>query len=104
MSLSWGAVAGAFMAPFFYGLYWKRATHHGVVAGMVSGLVISILLFYQVGNQCAQVAGIYKALGGMTPPIAASIGMIVPFIVVPVVSMFTAPPKKELLDKAFSNI
>ncbi|MCX5634553.1 MAG: sodium/solute symporter [Planctomycetota bacterium] len=104
MSLSWGAVAGAFMAPFFYGLYWKRATHSGVVAGMVSGLVVSIVLYYQVGNQAASVANIYKALGGMTPPVSASIGMIVPFIVVPVVSMFTAPPKKELLDKAFANI
>jgi SSS family solute:Na+ symporter len=104
MSLSWGAVAGAFMAPFFYGLYWKRTTHAGVVAGMISGLVVSILLYYHAGSLYSQVAGIYKALGGMTPPISASIGMIVPFIIVPVVSMFTTPPKKELLDKAFANV
>ena len=89
---------------FFYGLYWKRATHHGVVAGMVSGLVISILLSIKSAARLASIAAIYKTLGGMTPPIAASIAMIVPFIVVPVVSIFTAPPKKELLDKAFANI
>jgi solute:Na+ symporter, SSS family len=104
MSLSWGAVAGAFMAPFFYGLYWKRTTHAGAVAGMVCGLAVSTLLYYQVGGQCVQVASVYKALGGMTPPVSASIGMIVPFIVVPLVSAFTQPPKKELLDKAFAKI
>ena len=26
MGVSWGALAGAFLAPFLYGLYWKRAT------------------------------------------------------------------------------
>ncbi len=23
MGISWGALAGAFLAPFMYGLYWK---------------------------------------------------------------------------------
>ena len=26
MGVSWGALAGAFLAPFLFGLYWKRAT------------------------------------------------------------------------------
>ena len=26
MGVSWGALAGAFLAPFLYGLYWKKAT------------------------------------------------------------------------------
>ena len=26
MSYSWGALAGAFLAPFLYSLYWKKAT------------------------------------------------------------------------------
>ena len=26
MGVSWGALAGAFLAPFLYGLYWKRTT------------------------------------------------------------------------------
>ena len=26
MGISWGALAGAFLAPFFYGLYWKKVT------------------------------------------------------------------------------
>jgi SSS family solute:Na+ symporter len=90
MSLSWGAVAGAFMAAFFYGLYWKRTTHAGAVAGMVTGLGLSIGLAYYFGKP-------------MTP-ITASVSMIVPFVVIPVVSAFTKPPRKELIDKAFANI
>ena len=26
MGVSWGALAGAFLAPFLYGLYWKGVT------------------------------------------------------------------------------
>ncbi len=88
MALSWGAVAGAFMAPFFYGLYWKRATHSGVVAGMVTALVINTVLYYYLGSKNA--------------PIAASIAMIVPFAVVPLVSIFTKPPSAKIIEKAFA--
>jgi SSS family solute:Na+ symporter len=90
MSLSWGAVAGAFMAPFFYGLYWKRTTHAGAVAGMITGLGLSVALAYCFGKP--------------NTPITASVSMVVPFIVVPLVSAFTRPPQKELVDKAFANI
>jgi SSS family solute:Na+ symporter len=90
MSLSWGAVAGAFMAPYFYGLYWKRTTRAGVVAGMVTGLTLSIVLFY--------------VLGPANSPIASSIAMIVPFFVIPLVSVLTAPPEKAVLDRAFKGI
>ena len=31
MGISWGALAGAFLAPFLYGLYWKGVTRAGVV-------------------------------------------------------------------------
>ncbi|HQO01583.1 MAG TPA: sodium/solute symporter [Spirochaetota bacterium] len=90
MSLSWGAVAGSFMAPYLYGLYWKRATRAGIAAGMTSGLVLAISLFF--------------ILGPNNSPIASTIAMIVPFFIVPIVSMFTTPPDKELLEKAFKNI
>ncbi len=90
MSLSWGAVAGTFMAAYIYGLYWKRTTLAGAAAGMVTGLVTSIVLFY--------------VLGPANSPIASSIAMIVPFFVIPVVSLFTKAPDKALVDKAFEGI
>lgn len=90
MSLSWGAVAGAFMAPYFYGLYWKRTTLAGVKAGMFTGIVTAVALFY--------------ALGPAGSPIASTAAMIAPFIVVPLVSIFTKPPKEALIEKAFNGI
>jgi SSS family solute:Na+ symporter len=47
---------------------------------------------------------LFYALGPANSPIASTIAMIVPFIVVPVVSWFTRPPDKDLVDKAFLNI
>ena len=41
MGISWGALAGAFLAPFMYGLYWKGVTRAGVWAGFISGVGIT---------------------------------------------------------------
>ncbi len=90
MSLSWGAVAGTFMAAYIYGLYWKRTTLKGAAAGMITGLITSITLFF--------------VLGPSNSPIASSIAMIVPFFVIPAVSLLTKAPEKELIDKAFEGI
>jgi SSS family solute:Na+ symporter len=90
MSLSWGVVAGAFMAPYFYGLYWKRTTRAGVWAGMLTGATLAIILFF--------------ALGPARSPIASSLAMLVPFAVVPLVSLATRPPSAERLGKAFDGV
>lgn len=90
MSLSWGVIAGGFLAPYLYGLYWKRTTLWGAKIGMISGIVTAIILFY--------------VLGPAKSPMSASIAIIVPFFVVPIVSMFTAKINKRILVKAFKNI
>jgi len=90
MSLSWGVVAGAFMAPFLYGLYWKRTTRPGVLAGMFTGMILAIGLFF--------------ILGPDNSPIASTIAMIVPFGVVPAVSAFTRAPGDALLARAFDGV
>jgi len=87
MSLSWGAVAGSFTAAYVYGLYWKRTTKAAAYAGMFTGLILSIFLFYYLGPK--------------NSPIASTIAIIAPFIVVPLVSLFTKPPKVEVIKKAF---
>jgi SSS family solute:Na+ symporter len=87
MSLSWGVVSGAFAAPYILGLYSKRVTKAGAYAGLITGVATMITLFF--------------VLGSSRSPLAASISILVPFIVVSVVSAFTAPPDKELLDRAF---
>jgi SSS family solute:Na+ symporter len=90
MSLSWGAVSGSFAAPYIYGLYWKRSTKAGAYAGLLSGLVTEIALFF--------------ILGTANSPLAASLAILVPFIVVPVVSYGTKAPAQSLLDRAFTGL
>lgn len=89
MSLSWGAVAGAFMAPFLYCLYWRRTTRAGVYAGMLSGLAIMLTLFFLWGP-------------GRSPQ-AASLAMLVPLLVVPLVSVFSRPPSPQGIARAFGS-
>ncbi|MBN1649289.1 MAG: sodium transporter [Spirochaetales bacterium] len=89
MSLSWGAVAGSFMAAIFYGLYWKGATKAGIIAGIFTGLSTSIILFF--------------VLGPANSPIASSIAMVLPFFIIPAVSAFTKKTDRELVDKAFAK-
>jgi SSS family solute:Na+ symporter len=96
MSLSWGVVSGAFAAPYILGLYSKRVTKAGAYSGLFSGLIIMVTLFF-----------VFSRIGGTVgsnSPLAASIAIVVPFVVVTVVSLFTKPPEKEIIDKAFENI
>ncbi len=90
MSLSWGVVAGSFMAPYLYALYWKKTTKAGATAGMITGFVLAVALFF--------------LLGPSNSPIASSIAMAAPFVVVPAVSAFTKSPDTALIVKAFDNI
>lgn len=43
MSFSWGTLSGAFLAPFVFGLYWRKTTRAGAAAGMLVGALVSIL-------------------------------------------------------------
>ena len=90
MSLSWGAVSGAFAAPYIYALYGKKTTKAGAYAGLLSGLSLEILLFF--------------VLGPAKSPLAASCAIAVPFVVVPLVSRFSKAPSQTLLDKAFEGV
>jgi SSS family solute:Na+ symporter len=90
MSLSWGAVSGSFAAPYIYGLYWKRVTKAGAYGGLLSGLAAEIILFF--------------TLGPANSPLAASLAIVIPFVVTPVVSCFTRPPAPPLLGRAFAGI
>lgn len=91
MSFSWGTVAGAFLAPFLYGLYWKGTTKAGAWSGFIAGFVVSV-------------AGaiIYKMNASMAPNIGA-VAMLVSLAVVPVVSLITAKLPEKHIDKVFAG-
>lgn len=86
MSLSWGALAGAFLAPFLYGLFWKGVTRVAVWASFGAGIGISLLNYF---------------IEFTAPPTAGAIAMIASLIIVPVVSIFTKKVSKTVVEQAF---
>ena len=93
MGVSWGALAGAFLAPFLYGLYWKGVTAAGVWTSFVFSTVV--MLANTVIRSSFPVI--------LQSPInAGAFCMIAGLVLVPVVSLFTQKPDKALLDDVFS--
>jgi len=89
MVIAWGALAGAFLAPYLYGLFWRRTTKAGAYAGMISGVGTAVVLFLLWGKPLI--------------PVAGAIAMFLPLLVVPVVSLLTQPPKPEIIATAFGD-
>ena len=92
MGVSWGALAGAFLAPFLFGLYWKRATSASVWVSFGFSTVVML------ANMLCK--DLFPTL--LQSPINAGVFcMIAGFVIVPVVSLFTKPPKKEYVAQVF---
>ena len=88
MGISWGALAGAFLAPFMYGLYWKGVTKAAVWASFTCGVGITVANMF---------------IKFIESPInAGAVAMITGLIIVPVVSIFTSKMKKEDVEDAFA--
>ncbi len=93
MGVSWGALAGSFLAPFFYGLFWKRVNKIAVYACFVfaSGFILVNMMFNSIFPKILQSpinAGAFVMLAGM--------------ILVPVVSLLTGKPDEKVTEDAFS--
>ena len=91
MSLSWGVVAGCFLAPYLYGLYWKGTTKIGAWAGIASGLVTVLAAIVIKGG-----------LANVSMPNVGSLAMLVSVAVVPVVSFVTPKYDREFTEQLFS--
>ncbi len=93
MGISWGALAGSFLAPFLYSLYWKRTTAAACWVSFLFGSGIMIL------NMTAP--QIFPEI--MRSPInCGAIAMLLGLVIVPLVSVFTPAPDKKFIDDAFA--
>jgi SSS family solute:Na+ symporter len=87
MGISWGALAGAFLAPFLYGLYWKRVTVPAVWASFIFGVGITVLNIFVPLFESSIVAGSIAMIGGL--------------IIVPIISLITKKPDTEHINDIF---
>ena len=109
MGVSWGALAGAFIAPFLYGLYSKRITRAACWVSFGFGVGVELIQlvlmfagtkFSLIFGECGFTAvldfifknslysGVFAMLGGL--------------VLVPIVSLFTPACDKNSVDKIFA--
>jgi SSS family solute:Na+ symporter len=93
MGISWGALAGAFLAPFMYGLYSKNITKASVWASYIVGVGFTIANI---------IAGKFGKPIIASPINAGAAMMIAGLIVVPIVSAISPKLKREAVDEMFS--
>lgn len=92
MGISWGALAGAFLAPFLYSLYWKKVSK---ASCFVCFLFSSVLM---IANMLCRSA--FPTI--LQSPInCGAIAMLAGLVIVPVVSLFTKAPEDKLTKHAF---
>ena len=97
MGISWGALAGAFLAPFLYGLYWKRTSKASVWASFICGVLVMSLCMY-----CTFTGKVFISRYFSSPINAGVLAMVLGLVVVPIVSLFTAPKDKARVDEMFT--
>lgn len=87
MSLSWGALGGAFLAPFLYGLFWKGGTRAGVWASFAVGVGYTSL---------------NSVFGWIAPTTAGAVAMLASMVVFPLVSLATNKLPQGEVKQIFS--
>ena len=92
MGISWGALAGAFLGPFLWGLYSGRVSRAAVWASFIVGVGLTTSNMF---------------LGFIDSPVnCGALAMLLSLVVVPVVSLFTPAvefdvnPPERAVDKA----
>ena len=93
MGISWGALAGAFLAPFLFGLYWKRTTKIACWTSFVFSTVVMLanILAPQIFPAILQ-----------SPINCGAFCMLAGVVLVPLVSLVTRPPEKERVEEIFA--
>ena len=94
MGISWGALAGAFLAPFLYGLYMKKATCASAWVSMIfgAGIMVANMFFKSAFPAILQ-----------SPINCGAFAMLAGLVIVPVVSLFTPKPDKDLVNFVFAG-
>ena len=104
MGVSWGALAGSFLAPFLYSLYSKKITKAATAVCFVWGC--SIAVFQMVVSLAKLPVADFGPFFGYIFKSSINSGvvaMIGGLIIVPIVSLFTKKPDPAVVEDAFSS-
>ncbi|AFZ60708.1 cation acetate symporter [Anabaena cylindrica FACHB-243] len=91
VAFAFGLAAASFFPVIFLGIFDKRTNSEGAIAGMLTGLIFTII--YIVG---VKFAGMSPWFFGVSAEGIGTLGMIINFIVTLIVSRLTPPPPAEI--------
>ena len=102
MGVSWGALAGSFLAPFMYGLYWKKTTRAAVWTSFGFGVGVTLI-------QLLKSLGIITLPGEIlgfifkTSLHSGVFAMVGGLVLVPIISLLTQKSKPQNVDSKFAG-
>lgn len=101
MGVSWGALAGSFLAPFLYGLYWKKTTKTAVWVNFIFGVGIMIIQLL-ISMNVIPLSGGFLGLIFQNSLYSGVFAMLCGLIIVPVISLLTSKSKPQNVDTMFA--
>lgn len=93
VGMAFSLAASALFPALVLGIFWRRANRAGAVAGMISGLLLT--LYYVIRTHPFFGGELSAAWFGINPISAGAFGVVLGFVVTIVVSLLTAPPSRE---------
>ena len=111
MSYSWGALSGAFLGPYLFGLFKKNTSKAACWASFIAGVGISVthMVLFSLNISAfddlkKDVIDLNCKLNLLSPINAGAFAMLVSIAIVPIVSAFTKAPEQKVVDDAFSSL
>lgn len=101
VAFAFGLAAASFFPVLLLGIFWKRATREGAIAGMITGLgftAVMILLIRtpQILRFMELSEPVIPSFFGVNAQGVGTVGMLLNFAVMIVVSLLTPPPPAEV--------
>ena len=96
VALAFGLAASSFFPVIIMGIFWKKATKEACIAGMFSGIAstAAYIIYFKFMNPSLNVAANWFM--GISPEGIGTVGMVINFVVMIVVSKLTPEPPMEV--------
>lgn len=91
VAFAFGLAAASFFPVIVLGIFDKRTNSQGAIAGMLTGLIFTIIYIVQV-----KFGGVQPWFFGVSPEGIGTLGMLINLVVTLVVSRLTPPPPPEI--------
>lgn len=98
VAYAFGLAASSFFPAIVMGIFWRRATREGAIAGMLAGVTFTAAYIGRFALAVPE--GGPRAAGwlGISPEGIGAVGMLVNFAVAIAVSLVTRPPPREVQE------